>query len=151
MGVGSYIILAFVNWNEVYKIICKIDMSISTERSTQNDRKTTDILTEAQKKCKFTSLFFTILGILLLFFNLCDIFILHFVENVVGVEHQHQGNTNATNLYESLLLEKYPFSCWTPFDKNSVTGHLAIYTYTTIQVLMIALKHDPLHLSCPAH
>jgi hypothetical protein len=62
------------------------------------------------------------------------------VENIVGVEHKYKKNPNAANVYESLLIEKYPFSCWTPFDEKSVTAHLAIYIYTVIPVLMMALK-----------
>jgi hypothetical protein len=62
------------------------------------------------------------------------------VENIVGVEHKYKRNPNAANVYESLLLEKYPFSCWTPFDENSIMAHLAIYIYTAIPVFMMALK-----------
>jgi len=65
---------------------------------------------------------------------------LHFVENIVGVEHKYKKNPNAANIYESLLLQKYPFSCWTPFDEKSVMAHLAVYIYTAIPVLIIALK-----------
>jgi hypothetical protein len=65
----------------------------------------------------------TILGIVLIFCDLYYIFILHFLENIVGVEHKYQRNPNAANVYESLLLEKYPFSCWTPFGEKSVTAH----------------------------
>jgi hypothetical protein len=43
-------------------------------------------------------------------------------------------------MYESLLLEKYPFSCWTPFDEKSIMAHLAIYIYTAIPVFMMALR-----------
>ena len=140
IGVGTYFILSFVNLKEVYKIICKIDMSMSTKMSTQNDRKTTDILGETQKKYKFTSLFVTTLGIFLAFCELYDTFILHFVENIVGVEHKYKRNLNAGNVYESLLLEKYPFSCWTPFDEKSVMAHLVVHIYTAIPVFMIALR-----------
>jgi endonuclease III-like uncharacterized protein len=62
------------------------------------------------------------------------------VENIVGVEHTYEKNPNAAKIYESLLLEKYTFSCWTPFDEKSVMVHLAIYIYTAIPVLMMALK-----------
>jgi hypothetical protein len=62
------------------------------------------------------------------------------VEIIVGVEHKYKKNVNAANMFESLLLEKYPFSCWTPFDEKSVMAHLAIYIYTVIPVLMMALK-----------
>jgi len=140
MGVAEYIIVPSINWNEVYKMICKLDMSMTTERVTQRGSKTTEILRESQQKYKFTSLFVIMLGTCLLLSDLYDIFILHFVENIVGVEHKYKKNPNAANIYESLLLEKYPFSCWTPFDEKSVTAHLAIYIYTAIPVLMIALK-----------
>jgi len=140
MGVGTYIIVPTINWNEVYKTICKIDMSMPTRRITQIDGKTTEILKESGQKYKFTSLFVIILGTFLLFSDLYDIFILHFVENIVGVEHKYKKNQNAANIYESLLLEKYPFSCWTPFDEKSVMAHLATYLYTAIPVLIMALK-----------
>jgi hypothetical protein len=39
-----------------------------------------------------------------------------------------------------LLLEKYSFSCWTPFDEQSVTAHIAVYVYTEIPVLMLAIR-----------
>jgi len=138
MGVSTYIIMAI--WNEIYKMICKIDMSMPNKYTTQIDRKTTEILRETQQKCKYTSLFVIILGEVLLVCDLYDIFILHFVENLVGVQNKYQRNLNTRNMYESLLLEKYPFSCRTPFDEKSVTGHLAIYIHTAIPVLMMALK-----------
>jgi len=140
MGVSSYIILSFINWSEVYKIICKIDMSMPTKITNQIDRKMTKILRETQQICKFTSLFVTILGTVLGFCDLCGVFILNFVENIIDIEHKHQGNTNATNKYELLLLEKYPFSCWTPFDEKSIMAHIAIYIYTAVVVFMMALK-----------
>jgi hypothetical protein len=141
-GVGSYIITLSIDWNEAYKTICKLDMSIATKTKAQNDSKTTEILRESRQKYKLTSLFVINLGTFLLLSDLYDIFILHFVENMVGVEHKYKKNPNAANIrvYESLLLEKYPFSCWTPFDEKSVTAHLAIYVYTAIPVLMMALN-----------
>jgi hypothetical protein len=140
IGAGSYIIVASMNWNEIYKMTCNLDMSMTTKRITQSDSKTTEILRDSRQKYKFISLFVIILGICLLFSDLYDIFILHFVESIVGVEHKYKQNPNATNIYESLLLEKYPFSCWTPFDENSAKLHLAIYIYTLIPVLIMALK-----------
>jgi hypothetical protein len=140
MGVTSYIIMPSINWNEAYKIICKLDMSMTTKIITQTDSKPREILRESQQKYKFTSLFVIILGTCLLLSDVYDIFILHFVENIVGVEHKYKKNINAANIYESLLLEKYPFSCWTPFGEKSVTAHLAIYIYTAIPLLMMALN-----------
>jgi hypothetical protein len=72
--------------------------------------------------------------------DLFDIFILHFLEHIVGVEHKYKRNPEAANMYESLLLEKYPFSCWTPSDEKSSTVHLAIYVLAIISVLAGALK-----------
>jgi hypothetical protein len=63
------------------------------------------------------------------------------VENVVGVEHKYNKKPNAANVYESLLLEKYPYSCWTPFDEKSVMAHLATYIYKTIPLLMMAINN----------
>jgi len=140
IGVTEYIIVPSVNWNEVYKMICKLDMCMTTKSITQSGKKTTELLIESRQKYKFTSLFAIILGTCLLLSDLYDIFILHFVENIVGVEHKYKKNPNAANVYESLLIEKYPFSCWSPFDEKSVTAHLAIYIYTAIPVLMMALK-----------
>ena len=139
-GVCVYIITPSINWNEAYKNICKLDMSIATKTIAQNDSKTTEILIESRQKYKFTSLFVIILGVVLAVCDLYDIFILHFVENIVGVEHKYKKNPNADNIYESLLLEKYPFSCWIPFDEKSVMAHLAIYIYTAIPVLIVALN-----------
>jgi hypothetical protein len=130
----------FINWNELYKLTCNIDTSMKNKISTNSDAKTTDVLREMQQKCKFISLIVTILGIVGLLWDLCDIFILHFVEYVVGVEHKYKRNPNSTNIYESLLLEKYPFSCWIPFGERSVTAHLAVYIYTAISVLILALR-----------
>jgi hypothetical protein len=140
VSVGSCIVQAVINWNEVYKLIGKIDMSMQKTVSTQNDRNKTEILREARQKCKFISLFLLILATVLIFCDLYDIFILHFVETIVGVEHKLKINPNAANVYESLLLEKYPFCCWTPFGGKSVTAHLAMYIYTAIPVLIMALR-----------
>jgi hypothetical protein len=140
MGVGSYIFPAFMNWNEIYQLICKVDMSMQNKCLPEIDRKETEILRETRQKCKYISLFLIILGTFGLFCELNDIFILHIVETIVGVEHKYKINPNATNVYELLLLEKYPFNCWTPFGEKSVTAHLAIYIYTAIQVFMMALR-----------
>jgi hypothetical protein len=126
-GFGPYFFLAFIKWKDVYQLICKLDMSMENKISNQNDRKNREILRDTQQKCKFLSLLVTILGIVLVFCDLYDIFILHFVESVVGVEHKYKRNPNTANIFESLLLEKYPFSCWTPFGERSVTAHLAMY------------------------
>jgi hypothetical protein len=140
IGFTPYIALTFINWNEVYRLICKIDMSMHNKSSTKNDRNITEFLRETRKNCKFISLFVIIIGIILVFCDLYDIFILHFVESIVGVQHKYKRNPNAANIYESLLLEKYPFSCWTPFGEKSVVAHLAVYIYTAIPVFMIALR-----------
>jgi len=140
IGVTDYIIVPSINWNEFYKMICKLDMSMATKSITQSGSMTTEILGESRQKYKFTSLFVLILGTCLLLSDLYDIFILHFVENVIGVEHKYKKNLKTSNMFESLLLEKYPFSCWTPFDEKSVTAHITIYIYTVIPVLMMALK-----------
>ena len=140
MGVAPYNIVASMNWNEIYKITCKVDMTMTTIKIAKNDSKTTETLRESWQKYKFISFFVTILGVVLVLCELYDLFILHFVEKIVGVEHKYKKKANAANIYESLLLEKYPLSCWTPFDENSVMVHLAIYIFTVIPVLMMALK-----------
>jgi hypothetical protein len=83
IGLGSNITFLFIKWNEVYKLICKIDTSMQNKRTTLVDRKKTEIMREARKKYKFISLFVTILGTVLIFCDLFDILILHFVENIV--------------------------------------------------------------------
>jgi hypothetical protein len=140
LGFGAYIITAFINWNDVYKLICKIDMSMKNKISTENDRMTRDILRETQQKYTYISTFVIIIAIVGMLCDLFDIFILHFVESIFGVEHKYKRNTNAASLYESLLLEKYPFSCWTPFGETSVTAHIAVYLYTAIPVLLLAFR-----------
>jgi hypothetical protein len=112
IGAGPYIIVASMNWNEIYKMTCKVDKSMTIIRKIQSDSKTTEILRESRQIYKFASLFVIILGTCLILSDLYDIFILHFVEDIVGVEHKYKKNPNAANIYESLLLEKYPFSCW---------------------------------------
>jgi hypothetical protein len=140
MGFGSYFVVPSLNWYEVHTLIRKIDVSMANRTTTQIDRNTTKSLRAVGKICKFMSLSVIILGIVGLFFYLYDIFILHFVESIVGVEHKYKMNPNAANILESLLLEKYPFSCWTPFGEKSVTAHLAMYIYTVIPVFVMALK-----------
>jgi len=140
MGVTSYFTFSFINWKELYNLICKNDTLMQNKVLTEINGKTREILRETQQKCKFTSLFVIILGIVLAFCDLCDIFILYFVENIVGVEHKYKTNTNGTNMFESLLLVKYPFSCWTPFNEKSVILHLVIYMYAGIPSFMIAFK-----------
>jgi len=140
MGVTTYFVYPFINWNELYNLICKNDTLVQNKGLTKIDRKTREILRETQQKCKFTLLFVTILGISLTFCDLYDIFILYFVENIVGVEHKYKRNTNGTNMFESLLLVKYPYSCWTPFNEKSIMAHLVIYIYAAIPTFMITLK-----------
>ena len=104
MGVAPYVIVPSMNWNEIYKITCKLDMSMTNIRITQSDSKTTEILRESRQKYKFISLFVTVLGVVLVFCELHDLFLLLFVENIVGVEHKYEKNPNAANIYESSLL-----------------------------------------------
>jgi hypothetical protein len=62
MGVAPYVIVPSMNWNEIYKITCKVDMSMTTIRITQSDSETTEILRESRQKYKFISLFVIILN-----------------------------------------------------------------------------------------
>jgi len=94
MGVAPYVIVPSMNWNEIYKMSCKVDMSMTTIRITQSDSKTTEILRESRQKYKFISLFVTVLGVVLVFCELHDLFLLLFVENIVGVEHKYEKNPN---------------------------------------------------------
>jgi len=140
IGVTTCFTFSFINWKEFYNLICKIDTFMTNKVLTEIDSKTREILRETWQKCKFTSLFVTTLGIVLAFCDLYDIYIFYFVENIVGVEHKYKRNTNGMNMFETLLLVKYPFSCWTPFDEKSIMAHLVIYIYTAIPVFMMALK-----------
>lgn len=105
--VVAYVVPFFINWNEACKIICKTHMSMPTESTIQTDENKMESLRETHRKCKFRLLFIIILGEALLFCDLYDIFILHFMESIVGVEHKYKRNPDAANMYESLLLEKY--------------------------------------------
>jgi hypothetical protein len=53
IGFGSYFFSPLINWNEMYQLICKIDMSLQNKISIQEDRKTTEILRETRQKCRF--------------------------------------------------------------------------------------------------
>jgi hypothetical protein len=119
---------------------------MQNKTSTENDRMTRDILRETRQKCKFLSLFVTLLVTAGTFCDFLDMFILNFVESIVGVELKYERNPNVANIYESLLLEKFTFSYWTPFGEKSVTTHLAIYIYIyiyiEIPVLMFAIRAE---------
>jgi hypothetical protein len=140
MGIASYICPLIIDWDYAYKVTCKVHMYMTTESTIKIDNRMMDILRETQRNCKHTSLFMIILGMALLCCDLYDIFILHFVEYIAGVEHKYKMNPNAANMYESLLLQKYPFSCWLPFAEMSITWHLATYIYITLPVLAMALR-----------
>jgi len=140
MGVVACFYLSIINWKEVYTLICKIDKLVQNKGLTKIEMKTSEILRQTCQKCKFTTLFMIVLGITLIFCDLYDVFILYFVENIVGVEHKHKRNTNVTNIFKSLLLEKYPFSCWTPFDEKSIMAHLVVYIYTSILLFIMAFR-----------
>jgi hypothetical protein len=62
VGVNDYIIMPSITWNKFYKMIRKLDMSMTTKRITQCGSKTTEILRKSKQKYKFMSLFVTILG-----------------------------------------------------------------------------------------
>jgi len=53
-GFAPYVIVPSMNWNEIYKITCKLDMSMTTIKITQSHSKTTEILRELRQKYKFT-------------------------------------------------------------------------------------------------
>jgi hypothetical protein len=50
MVVAPYNFVAFMNWNEIYKMTCKVDMTMTTIRITQSDSKTTETLRESWTK-----------------------------------------------------------------------------------------------------
>ena len=49
MGVAPYIIVPSMNWNEIYKMTCKVDISMTTMRIKQSDNKTTEVPNESRK------------------------------------------------------------------------------------------------------
>jgi len=49
MSVAPYVIVPSMNWNEIYKITCKVDMSMTTIRIKQSDNKTREVLRESRK------------------------------------------------------------------------------------------------------
>jgi hypothetical protein len=54
LGFSPYCIMLFINWKEVYKLICKIDMSTQNKRTTQIHRKMMEIMREAKNNYIFT-------------------------------------------------------------------------------------------------
>jgi hypothetical protein len=95
---GPYFIPPFINRNELYTLIYKIDMSMQNKLSTQYERNTIEVLRETQQNFRFMSLYLTILGTGGKFCILYDIFISNFVEIVVGVKHKYKRDPNSANV-----------------------------------------------------
>jgi hypothetical protein len=115
-------------------------MSIKNKSTKQTDSKTMEVLREMQHK---TEVITSIAIILLELGLLCALgldFVSYFLEYLVGVEHKHKMKPYASSIYESLLLEKYPFHSWFPFGKSSTTVHLALYMYALLPVLGMGIK-----------
>jgi hypothetical protein len=109
LGIISYIIPLSINWSEAYNVICKMQTSIKVKCTTETDSKNMEILREMQHKNEaITSLIIIVLEVGLLI-GTGDDYVAYFLEYLVGVEHKHRMKPNASNIYESLLLEKYPF------------------------------------------
>jgi hypothetical protein len=62
------------------------------------------------------------------------------MKNTVCVQRRYKRNLNTAYLLVSLVLKKYTFSCWTPFQETFVTAHIVIYIYTAIPLFMRALN-----------
>jgi hypothetical protein len=140
IGITGYICPVLKNWSETYNTICKMQMSIKNKSTKQTDSKRMEILKEIQHKTEvITSVSIIVLQLILLII-LSDEFISYFLEYLVGVEHKHRTKPNTSNIYESLLLEKYPFHSWFPFGKKSTTVHLALHMFAVLPVLGMGIK-----------
>jgi hypothetical protein len=140
MGTITYITPLFINWSEAYDVICKMQMSIKVKCTTETDSKNKEILREMQHKNEaLTPLLIIVLEVGILIAT-GDDYVAYFLEYLVGVEHKHRMKPNASNIYESLLLEKYPFHSWFPFGKSSTTVHLALYMYAVLLALGMGIK-----------
>jgi hypothetical protein len=140
IGLAGYISPLFMNWSETCNTICKMQMSIKNKGTKQTDGKRMEILKEIQHKTEVITSVSIIVLLLSLLAILSDEFISYFLEYLVGVEHKHRIKPNTSNIYESLLLEKYPFNSWFPFGKSSTTVHLALYMYAVLTVLGMGIK-----------
>jgi hypothetical protein len=140
MGSAAYLSPLFVNWNETYKLMRKFQMAIVSNPTTRNNSKKMEVLKETKHRTEFLKSAAFILGQATVICDLCDVFILYFVEYLVGIEHKYKRIPNISTIYVTLLLQKYPFSSWVPFDETSITAHIMTYIYAAFPVLELAFR-----------
>jgi uncharacterized membrane protein YciS (DUF1049 family) len=136
IGITSCILPLFMNWKEASEVICKLRLSFKTKTHS----KKMDVLRAIEHKAKLLTITVLIVGKLVVFSDLFEVFFLYSIEELIGAEHKHKMNPNAANIYVSLLLEKYPFGSWVPFYDTSVTVHLVLYIYAIFPLLGIVMK-----------
>jgi hypothetical protein len=139
-GAAAYVSPLFVNWNEIYKLMHKFQMTIVSKPTTRHNSKKMEILKETKHRTELVQTIAFILGQATVICDLCGEFILYFVEFLVGIEHQYKRIPNLSNIYVTLLLQKYPFSSWVPYDETSITAHIMAYLYATFPILELAFR-----------
>jgi hypothetical protein len=140
MGAAAYLSPLFVNWNDAYKLMLKLQTAIASKLATQNNGKKMEVLRETKRRAEYLASVALILGQATVVCDLCEVFILYFVEYLVGIEHKHKMIPNISTIYITLLLQKYPFSSWVPYDETSIPAHLVTYLYATFPVLELAFR-----------
>jgi hypothetical protein len=140
MGAAAYLSPVFVNWNKAYKHMCRLQVAITSNTTTLNDSKKMEILKETKRRAEYLTSAAFVLGQATVVCDLCDVFILYFIEHLVGLEHKYKKIPNVSTIYLTLLLQKYPFSSWVPFDEASITAHLMTYLYAIFPLLQLAFR-----------
>jgi hypothetical protein len=137
---AAYLSPFFINWNKAYKHMCRLQVAITSNTATLNDSKKMEILKETKRRAEFLTSAASILAQATVMCDLCNVFILYFIEYLVGLEHKYKRIPNISNIYLTLLLQKYPFSSWMPYDETSITAHLMAYLYAIFPLLQLAFR-----------
>jgi hypothetical protein len=138
MGAAAYLCPIFVNWNKVYKLMRSLQVAITS--NILNDSKKMEIVKETKRRAEYLTTAAFILGQATVLCDLCDVFILYFIEYLVGFEHKYKRIPNVCTIYLTLLLQKYPFSSWVPYDETSITAHLLTYLYAIFPLLQLGFR-----------
>jgi hypothetical protein len=140
MGAAAYLSPFFVNWNEAYNLMRKFQIAIISNTATRNNSKKMQILKETKRKAEYVTSTAFILGQATVICDLCDVFILYLIEYLVGLEHTYKTIPDISNIYVTLLLQKYPFSSWVPYDETSIIAHLMTYLYAIFPLIQLAFR-----------
>lgn len=140
MGAAAYVSPLLVNWNEAYELMRKFQMAIMSKPTTRHNSKKMEALKETKHKSEFLQSAAFLLGQVTVICDLCEVFILYLVEYLVGIEHQYKRIPNISTIHVTLLLQKYPFSSWVPYDETSITAHIMTYLYAIFPVLELAFR-----------